>query len=70
MDTINTQVDFINLRLNNFGFIKETIKGQNYELAYLEGYFGIENKDRFGLFLPRNFERKIYGMEIEEISSE
>lgn len=70
LDSISYKFNFANLKLNGFMFIKQSDAGNGIDtdLLRLKGLFGKDSihQHTFELFIPKKFEKTIYGINLEE----
>lgn len=69
LETISSKMEFQNLTIDGFRLIKENLNGIDLEVILLKGSFGKGNKKKhmFELYVPHEFKKKIYGLDIYSI---
>jgi len=69
LEVISSKMNFKDLTLEGFKIIRENINGVHTEIIHLVGYFDLKknNKCMFELFVPYEFKKKIYGLNLEEV---
>ena len=69
LKVISSKMSFKDLTLKGFKIIRDNINGVNTQIIHLVGYFDLDknNKCIFELFVPYEFKKKIYGLNLEQV---